>query len=828
MRCCGAEAITSLVLAALSYKFVPPLYENKRLQAMLLAPLRELSVISQTDVRQKQLECALLILQNGGETLGPGWPTILQVIGDGANTQGEVIIRTAFQSMQLVVTDFLPLISPPCLSLCVEMAAKFGLQQSELNISLTAIGLLWNISDYFYQQRAKITSDIIKDEDPSLTSSDQLWMCLYSKFGELCVDPRPAVRKSAGQTLFSTIAAHGDLLQNITWKSLLWKVLFPLLDNVKSKLETAPSERERKGPEANILMHHSRDTAKKQWCETQVLIMAGVSRVFSIKKEHLEELDDFSRAWAFLLQYLERASLGHSAEVCLAALRSFQELVNGPAKEETNSQSASPQIVPQQSIQRDGSSSQPSVSQTMWNTAWKVWLNIGNKRTTPPMTIQAAATVDIPSQAFLCQLVLIFPKIFTHVQDHFVCDMFTDFSKGLSVLSQTLAVPIAGDTSPFLVPTNYESTLTPVQETVIDAYSCLCENVAHIKSSEKLYPKLISHLIKCSEYATRVPTFGAVEVKPPNSVKGLTTGYIASDMTEFSEKCMSLATEVYSKCCSLDSVVQEDTLKCIIQSLSTPLGAKYSCSSDSTWKLAVQCLLKCVRSGLSVPKVKASTSSTDLWLALSKALSDFLFPKVPANESQSLAEFREDEKLDCLVVEMIRKDILPFSSELPKNFIASVLQILNRGSIHSQSPNAPVSGKVRHLFTQKCFETLLQFSFVNDENKAASVSQVAVQTLLTRCVTIISDYNKDIHLKQNVPSQVNEVVSAIQTMTTLISSLQKLSQDSVDHSIWERIISLYPHLVSCIHSKSDSVLVELEKALSSYTVLLNTPAYARK
>lgn len=54
----------------------------------------------------------------------------------------EPIIRTAFQSIQLVVTDFLLIISPTCLSLCVETAAKFGLQQSELNISLTAIGLL--------------------------------------------------------------------------------------------------------------------------------------------------------------------------------------------------------------------------------------------------------------------------------------------------------------------------------------------------------------------------------------------------------------------------------------------------------------------------------------------------------------------------------------------------------------------------------------------------------------------------------------------------------------------------------------------------------------
>lgn len=46
------------------------------------------------------------------------------------------------------------------------------------------------------------------------------------------MDSRPAVRKSAGQTLFSTIAAHGDLLQAKTWQSLLWKV---------SGLEAEPS-----------------------------------------------------------------------------------------------------------------------------------------------------------------------------------------------------------------------------------------------------------------------------------------------------------------------------------------------------------------------------------------------------------------------------------------------------------------------------------------------------------------------------------------------------------------------------------------------------------
>ena len=38
------------------------------------------------------------------------------------------------------------------------------------------------------------------------------------------MDQRPAVRKSAGQTLFSTVSAHGGLLQQETWKKVLWQV----------------------------------------------------------------------------------------------------------------------------------------------------------------------------------------------------------------------------------------------------------------------------------------------------------------------------------------------------------------------------------------------------------------------------------------------------------------------------------------------------------------------------------------------------------------------------------------------------------------------------
>ena len=120
-----------------------------------------------------------------------------------------------------------------------------------LDLFLTLLSLQWNISDFFFQNRQRIKHELdaaaaaktsSSNEQLSAAQSDQqvlprspsnvippppfdaLWMCLFSALGELCVDLRPAVRKSAGQTLFSTISAHGALLQPGTWQNVLWQV----------------------------------------------------------------------------------------------------------------------------------------------------------------------------------------------------------------------------------------------------------------------------------------------------------------------------------------------------------------------------------------------------------------------------------------------------------------------------------------------------------------------------------------------------------------------------------------------------------------------------
>lgn len=57
---------------------------------------------------------------------------------------------------------------------------------------------------------------------------------------------------------------------------MLWQVLFPLLDNVIIQSDSASSEKVSQS--AVIMMHHSRNTAQKQWAETKVLTISGVAR----------------------------------------------------------------------------------------------------------------------------------------------------------------------------------------------------------------------------------------------------------------------------------------------------------------------------------------------------------------------------------------------------------------------------------------------------------------------------------------------------------------------------------------------------------------------
>ena len=80
------------------------------------------------------------------------------------------------------------------------------------------------------------------------------------------------------------------------------QVLFPLLENVKKFSSSASTTRDEQAT-GNILIHHSRDTAEKQWAETRVLSLAGVARTFNAKRRVLQHLGELGHVVSPLLSF---------------------------------------------------------------------------------------------------------------------------------------------------------------------------------------------------------------------------------------------------------------------------------------------------------------------------------------------------------------------------------------------------------------------------------------------------------------------------------------------------------------------------------------------
>jgi hypothetical protein len=109
---------------------------------------------------------------------------------------------------------------------------KYGTQRAEINISLTAINLLWNLSDYIAKEsvlsgRNNGNQQHNNDNvDPSINSSlYSLWFPLFSEMKRLSADERYEVRNCAIQTLFKTITTHGLILGKEAWEDCIWKVI---------------------------------------------------------------------------------------------------------------------------------------------------------------------------------------------------------------------------------------------------------------------------------------------------------------------------------------------------------------------------------------------------------------------------------------------------------------------------------------------------------------------------------------------------------------------------------------------------------------------------
>lgn len=298
----------------------------------------------------------------------------------------------------------------------------------------------------------------------------------------------------------------------------------------------------------NILIHHTRNTAQKQWAETQVLTLSGVARVFNTKRQLLLQLGDFPKAWSLLLEFIEYSALSKNNEVSLAALKSFQEILYSN-KSDKNIDGTS-------GISNNNSDIQ------LWSVAWRIWINIGVEST---MLSEALNKEEgyVPSQSLLTALVQIFPAVFQHIRNNFNPD---DLNKLCQVLKNAMIVPISNDSATYMVPPLSDMAITPLQDGVLHCMQLLQNEALScpVKLNSMIAP-IFKQLLNFSMLACSPPTIENGETKNVTSSRSISNEWVTTVFVPFGEKALTLAVKLYQATAHESAVIQNNILYEIIK-----------------------------------------------------------------------------------------------------------------------------------------------------------------------------------------------------------------------------------------------------------------------
>ncbi|KJH42631.1 hypothetical protein DICVIV_11380 [Dictyocaulus viviparus] len=584
----------------------------------------------------------------------------------------ELLVRQGYLALKLIAADFLQSLPFGCISVLVEAVTRYGKQTADHNISLSALTQLWTISDFVFRK-----SEVVGADD----SEKVIWLVLYTCLSELCVDVRPSIRKSACQTLLQTVASHGHALRTSTWNYMVWQIIMPLLDRVRVQTRSASTER----ASGALLMHHSRDTQQKQWTETSIHTLSAASKIFIAQRKALlalDFIDDFGSAWEALLTYLEWAACYPNAELSLAAIKNFQEVLLGRVSSQTLDINTRERASSAENYAEDVI---PYLPLQQWIESWNAWQRIsrGLARIGVGATSETLSSKPyVPGPSHLTTLINIFPQLFNHVAHHINSDELKA-EQLPSVLESLVNVPVPSEQVPFIMQSSH-SNMSPTQEAVLEAIrSIYNECISTHSSLRSVLADQIRQLLR----------FSALSVKTTNALRSLNTApsgqkdyreWALQWVIPFAEAALRMAVEFYSSTAAYPEIIESLVVVDVVKFLGEPLYMKYSCISPTTWKLASSSLMTVLR--VAVPVARRHVDHfASLWPVICDTLEKFLFspnicPRLAGDER------KRDELAECQTVELVRAELLLYSFCLPPAVVQRLISILNRGSISQLDP----------------------------------------------------------------------------------------------------------------------------------------------
>lgn len=266
-------------------------------QADMLGSLRSLASLADEEVRSAVTSGIDRMLQQEDDRLTPdGWTALLDILTMPAlsvSRQQDMVVSTstyltdddnevsgsikagvpwtheslakAFSCVKLTSDDFLDRLDLNATLRLIDSLFVFSIQDSDINISLTAVEIMWKVTDSFARAVGTREAAKVGNADPKKMVFD----AMLERLMALSVDSRPEIRNCAMKTLFAAMVSHASQLSPPQWRSVFSDVIFPLFglaahrsDDARRSHAKAFAPELKKG--VTMTVHHSRDTAHKQ------------------------------------------------------------------------------------------------------------------------------------------------------------------------------------------------------------------------------------------------------------------------------------------------------------------------------------------------------------------------------------------------------------------------------------------------------------------------------------------------------------------------------------------------------------------------------------
>lgn len=285
------------------------------------------------EVQSHVLSSIQTILERCGDSLVAGWDRIIAIISVAFESEGsslqeikddkvsidwrsrsfDLVSRTigkgAFGATQLVCSDFLDALPSDAIPALIELLHRFMCQEEDVNGSLTAITIAWNIAEWLFNKFSseQLSSfiettrefDELEEDLATLLADSQpaQWLLLLLRLRDVAAKPLAEIRTAAYQTVLNVFKLHGAQLPPAAWDMLLRNTIF-YISRADSFLYLQEEENRANGTQSSVTQSPDVEMSKT--------IIAGNFDVVAQHLRVIEQVSKLASLWEVFLSMLER------------------------------------------------------------------------------------------------------------------------------------------------------------------------------------------------------------------------------------------------------------------------------------------------------------------------------------------------------------------------------------------------------------------------------------------------------------------------------------------------------------------------------------------